>query len=564
PTPPPHSAPRGAPTPLGLHNEQTLVLRRGRSCPTCARSLGQASMGLFSYESPLGACPECKGFGRTLGIDWNKVIADPRRTLADGAVRPWSGKSTTWERGQLRALCRRQSIPLDVPYAQLSAREQALVLEGDGEFEGLRGWFEWLNGRTYKMHVRVLLSRYRSYDECRSCGGQRLGKSSLDFVVSGLNIAEWHGLEVSAACAALHGLSCQTDQGRLARTELLARLSYLDRVGLGYLTLDRQARTLSGGEAQRVTLTAALGTSLHNALFVLDEPSVGLHAADVGALAELIGELATRNNSVVVIEHDESLIRGADRVIELGPAAGAGGGRITFDGSPAQAALSSGSTRRALAPLCLPARAPREPLGKLSLRGASANNLQNLDVDIPLGVLCAISGHSGSGKSTLIVDIVHNALARRLGVLDVDPPGAHRELLGAEAVRKVVLVDQAPLGRTSRGNAATYTKAWDSVRKLFAEEPSAKSQGLTASHFSFNVALGRCEACAGEGFETVEMQFLADVRLSCPACQGRRFKPEVLRIQRRGAQIADVLDMTIDEAIAHFVESAPIRRNLAP
>ncbi|MEY2931688.1 MAG: hypothetical protein RL033_2437 [Pseudomonadota bacterium] len=541
-----------------------LTLRRGRSCPECARPLGKASMGLFSYESPLGACAECKGFGRTLGIDWNKVIPDPRRTLSDGAIRPWSGKSTTWERSQLRALCRRQSIPMDAPFGELSATQQALILNGDGESEGLRGWFEWLNGRTYKMHVRVLLSRYRSYDLCKGCGGQRLGKASLDFVVSGLHIGEWHGLEVSAARAALSSLSCETDQGRLARAELLTRLTYLERVGLGYLTLDRQARTLSGGEAQRVTLTAALGTSLHNALFVLDEPSVGLHAADVGALAELIGELATRNNSVLVLEHDERLIRGADRVVELGPGAGTGGGRITFDGTPAEAEAHGGATGRALAPFALRAGAPREPSGKLSLIGASENNLQDVDVDIPLGVLCAISGPSGSGKSTLIVDIVYRALARRLGVLDVEPPGAHRELQGVEAVRKVVLVDQAPLGRTSRGNAATYTKAWDVVRKLFAEEPSAKNHGLSASHFSFNVALGRCEICAGEGFETVEMQFLADVRLSCPACQGKRFKPEVLRIQRNGLHIADVLNMTIAEAIEHFVESAPIRRSLLP
>ncbi|HEU4577865.1 MAG TPA: excinuclease ABC subunit UvrA [Polyangiaceae bacterium] len=548
----------------GASSADPLTLRRGRSCPDCARPLGKASMGLFSYESPLGACAECRGFGRVLGIDWNKVIPDHRRSLSEGAVRPWSGKSTTWERGQLRALCRRQSIPMDVPFANLSPTQQALIVNGDSQFEGLQGWFEWLNTRTYKMHVRVLLSRYRSYDECPGCKGQRLGKASLDFVVAGLNIAEWHGLEVSAARAALSGLVCESDQGRLARSELLARLTYLERVGLGYLTLDRQARTLSGGEAQRVTLTAALGTSLHNALFVLDEPSVGLHAADVGALADLIGELATRNNSVLVLEHDEALIRTADRVVELGPKAGSGGGRITFDGTPAQAGRRAGPTQRALAPLDPPTRQPRKPTAQLSLRGARENNLQQIDVDIPLGVLCAISGPSGSGKSTLIVDIVYRALARRLGVLDVEPPGAHRELLGAEAVRKVVLVDQAPLGRTSRGNAATYTKAWDYVRKLFAEEPSAKSQGLTASHFSFNVALGRCDSCAGEGFETVEMQFLADVRLSCPACRGRRFKPEVLRIQRQGVQIADVLEMTIDEAIAHFVECAPIRRNLSP
>ncbi len=544
--------------------EPALVLRRGRSCPECARPLGTASMGLFSYESPVGACPSCKGFGRTIGIDWNKVIPDPRRTLSKGAIRPWAGKSTTWERGQLRALCRRQSILMDVPYGELSHEQQGVLRAGDGTFDGLEGWFKWLQGRTYKMHVRVLLSRYRSYDECAGCKGQRLGAASLDFVVAGLNIAQWHGLEVGRARATLASLVCQTDQGRLAQAELLARLTYLDRVGLGYLTLDRQARTLSGGEAQRVTLTAALGTNLHNALFVLDEPSVGLHSSDVAALGELIRELATRNNSVLVIEHDAALIRAADRVVELGPSAGAGGGSITFDGTPARAETHSVATARALRRIEVPTRSVGQVQNKLRLRGATEHNLQDIDVDIPLGVLCAISGPSGSGKSTLSVDIVYRSLARRLGAFDVEPPGAHRELSGVEAVRKVILVDQSPLGRTSRGNAATYTKAWDSVRKLFADEPSAKSHALTASHFSFNVALGRCEACSGEGFETVEMQFLADVRLSCPSCQGKRFKPEILSIQRQGVNIAQVLGMTIDEAIQHFGSSAQIGRCLRP
>ncbi|HWO13097.1 MAG TPA: excinuclease ABC subunit A, partial [Polyangiaceae bacterium] len=542
------------------------VLRRGRACPECARPLGKASMGLFSYESPLGACPTCRGFGRTIGIDWNKVIPDPRRTLAKGAIRPWSGASTSWERAELAKLCRRNGIPMDAPYGELDAAQRELILRGDGEspMGGLVGWFKWLEGRTYKMHVRVLLSRYRSYDECTSCKGSRLGQASLAFVVAGLNIAQWHELEVGRARALIEGLECQTDQGRLARAELLARLTYLERVGLGYLTLNRQARTLSGGEAQRVTLTAALGTNLHNALFVLDEPSVGLHASDVAPLAQLIGELGTRNNSVVVIEHDPALIAGADRVVELGPAAGAGGGRITFDGTPEQAARANTATARALARVTVATREPPKPIGVLGVRGAAANNLKDVDVDVPLGVLCAISGPSGSGKSTLCVDILFNALARRLGAMDVEMPGEHREIAGAEAVRKVILVDQSPLGRTSRGNAATYTKAWDTVRKIFAEEESAKNAGLTTSHFSFNVALGRCEACAGEGFTTVEMQFLADVHLSCPSCQGKRFKPEILRIQHQGKSIAQVLDLTIDEAIAFFSSSAQLGRCLRP
>jgi excinuclease ABC subunit A len=542
------------------------VLRRGRGCPECARPLGKASIGLFSYESPLGACPTCRGFGRTIGIDWNKVVPDHRRTLAKGAIRPWSGASTTWERAELAKLCRRNGIPMDVPYSALSETHRELILRGDGEgpMGGLVGWFKWLEGRTYKMHVRVLLSRYRSYDECASCKGSRLGKPSLAFVVAELNIAQWHELEVSRARALLDGVECQTDQGRLARAELLARLTYLERVGLGYLTLNRQARTLSGGEAQRVTLTAALGTNLHNALFVLDEPSVGLHASDVAPLAELIGELGTRNNSVVVIEHDPALIRGADRVVELGPVAGAGGGQLTFDGTPEQAALAPTATARALRRVTVSSRPVPKAAGVLGLRGAVEHNLKDVDVDIPLGVLCAISGPSGSGKSTLSVDIVYNALARRLGAIDVEMPGKHRELQGAEAIRKVILVDQSPLGRTSRGNAATYTKAWDTVRKIFSEEESAKNAGLTASHFSFNVALGRCEACSGEGFTTVEMQFLADVHLSCPSCQGKRFKPEILRIQHRGKSIAQVLELTIDEAIELFSQSAQLGRCLRP
>ncbi len=541
-----------------------LLLRRGSTCPVCAERLGEPTPGLFSYESPIGACPTCRGFGRTLGIDYDKVVPDPRKTLARGAIRPWSGPSATWERSQLRALCRRQGIPLDVPYSNLTEEHRQLLRHGDGEFDGLQGWFGWLESRTYKMHVRVLLSRYRSYDACRACGGSRLGEASLSFVVGGLNIAAWHALEVSEALARLEALACRTDQGRLAAAELRSRLRYLERVGLGYLSLDRQARTLSGGEAQRVTLTAALGTNLHNALFVLDEPSVGLHASDVAALGALISELGQRGNSVVLIEHDADLIRAADRAVELGPKAGAEGGTICFDGTPAQAARGVGPTARALRAVTLTPKCSPDPARYLEILGATAHNLKDIDVRIPLGTFCALSGPSGSGKSTLADGILYRSLARRLGTLDVEMPEAHREIRGAEEIRHLVLVDQSPLGRTSRGNAATYTKAWDGIRKLFAEAPAAKSQGLSPSHFSFNVAVGRCEACAGEGFETVEMQFLADVRLQCPSCQGQRFKPEVLGVRRAGRSIADVLSMTIEEATVHFATCQPVVKNLAP
>jgi excinuclease ABC subunit A len=544
-------------------------LRRGLSCPSCARALEAARPGLFSYESPVGACPACRGFGRTLGVDLGKVIADPSRSIDDGVIRPWRGESTKWERAELAKLCLRHGIPTDVPLRALPAEQQRLVLEGDGSwhkglFPGVLGWFKWLETKTYKMHVRVLLARYRSYDECAACGGRRLNPTALSYRVDGLSIADYHALEIGEARARIERLQVRTAQGDLARRELASRLTYLDRVGLGYLTLDRQARTLSGGEAQRVTLTAALGTSLHNALFVLDEPSVGLHPSDVLPLAEMIRELAERQNTVLLVEHDPALICAADRVVELGPGAGPDGGKVVFDGTPARAASAATATARAIAGVARRREPPREPRGFLQLRGASANNLQGLDIDVPLGVLCAVTGPSGSGKSTLSVDILYRALARHFGDFDEELPGSFTSLLGQELLERVTLVDQSPLGRTSRGNPGTYTKAWDHVRALYGKEPSAVTRGLSPSHFSFNVEGGRCDACAGEGFETVEMQFLADVRLQCPVCQGRRFKPEVLAVERQGISIADVLDMTVERALVVFQTEPAIQRALGP
>ena len=549
--------------------ETQLSLRQGLACPQCAKPLETARAGLFSYESPVGACPTCRGFGRTLGVDLSKVIPDPSRSIEDGAVRPWRGNATKWERAEVKKLCRRHAIPSDVPYRSLTAAQQRVILKGDGSwhkglFPGVLGWFKWLETKTYKMHVRVLLARYRSYDQCLACGGRRLNPTALAYRVSGLSIADYHALEIGEARGRVDALETKTAQGDLARRELSSRLGYLDRVGLGYLTLDRQARTLSGGEAQRVTLTAALGTSLHNALFVLDEPSVGLHPSDIVPLAEMVRELAQRNNTVLVVEHDAALIRAADRVLELGPGAGAEGGRIVFDGSPRATAAAAGATARALGGVARRTEPVRTPSGFLELRGARANNLQNVSVDVPLGVVCAVTGPSGSGKSTLAVDILYRALARHFSDFDVELPGPFDSLTGHQALERVALVDQSPLGRTSRGNPGTYTKAWDRVRALYGKEPTALARGLTASHFSFNVAGGRCDACAGEGFETVEMQFLADVRLLCPVCQGRRFKPEVLGIERQGVSIADVLEMTVARALQIFQSEAPIQRALGP
>ena len=548
---------------------ELLTLEPGLGCPNCSRRFAPPAVGLFSYESPLGACPECRGFGRTIGVDLAKVIPDPSRSLNDGTIRPWCGKSTSWERTELTKLCRRHGIRGDMPWQDLSNAQRRLVLEGDGSwddglFPGVLGWFQWLETRTYKMHVRVLLARYRCYDPCAVCGGKRLNPTALAYRVGALNLAQWHALEVRDAAIAVETLNVTTPQGEIARRELASRLTYLCRVGLGYLSLDRQARTLSGGEAQRITLTAALGTSLHNALFVLDEPTVGLHPEDIGPLSSIIGELAERGNTVLVVEHDPLIIANATRVIELGPASGDDGGVVVADGSPREVARMNTATARALnssAPRHLERRSAHE---HLRIVGATANNLDNVETEIPLGVITVVTGPSGSGKSTLVEDIVFRAVARHLGHADVSAPGTHTAVHGMNAIADIVMVDQSPLGRTSRGNAATYTKAWDTIRLLFAREPASATLGLTASDFSFNVAGGRCEACAGEGYETVEMQFLADVRLLCPVCQGKRFNESVMGVQYRDLDIGQVLELTVARALSLFSDNSRINRALGP
>ncbi|WP_394832080.1 excinuclease ABC subunit UvrA [Pendulispora rubella] len=537
---------------------------RGLSCPKCARAFEPARPALFSYNSPLGACEACRGFGRTIEIDWDKVIPDPRKSIEDGAIKAWAGSSAEWERGVLMKYCKQQRIPVDVAWEKLSAKQRTQVIEGEGtwnegKYPGVRAWFKWLESRTYKMHVRVFLSRYRDYVACTSCSASRLNKTALAYRVGSLNLADWHALAVTDALARVRDIVVRDPQGKRLREELAARLGYLDAVGLGYLTLDRQARTLSGGEAQRAGLTTALGASLTGALFVLDEPTVGLHACDVPALAQVMRRLSDAGNTVLVIEHDAEVVRACDRVLELGPGAGKEGGRILFDGTPSALAKRKDlPTGRALSGLSgAGGRTKIVATERLSIKGARTNNLRDVSVDIPLGVLCVVTGPSGSGKSTLVEEILYRSVARNLGDSQVPRPGEHDGITGAEPIARACLVDQAPLGRTARGNAATYTKAWDRFRALFAATAEAKERDFTASHFSFNVGgdstrSGRCEACSGEGYETVEMQFLADVTLLCAVCQGKRFRPEVLAVKYRGYDISQVLEMTVSEALRIF------------
>ncbi|HEX3770230.1 MAG TPA: excinuclease ABC subunit UvrA [Polyangiaceae bacterium] len=543
---------------LRVEGAAPVSVRRGLVCPRCARSFEPPRPGLFSYNSPFGACDACRGFGRVIAVDWAKVIPDPGRSLKAGAIKPWTGASTSWERGVLEKFCKAQKIPLDVPWEKLTAAQRNAVLDGEGswhhgKYPGVRAWFKWLETRTYKMHVRVLLSRYREYAVCGACEGSRLNATALAYRVAGLDLGAWHALTVTDALERLRAFPARDPQGKRVKEQLESRLGYLDAVGIGYLTLNRQARTLSGGEAQRAGLTTALGAALTGTLFVLDEPTVGLHAADVPALARVLRDLARGGNSVLVVEHEPLVVRACDRVLEMGPGAGPAGGRILFDGTPGELAKRRDlPTGKAWSEPPSSARARRPGRAWLEVRGAREHNLQGVDVRFPLGVLCAVTGPSGSGKSTLVHDVLFRAAARGLGNFTVDVPGSYDVLVGLGSVARAVLVDQSPLGRTARGNPATYVKAWDRVRARFAAEAEASRRGLTAASFSFNVPGGRCEECAGEGYETVEMQFLADVQLLCPVCQGQRFKPEVLAVTHRGKSIADVLAMSIEEALALF------------
>jgi len=548
-----------------------MPLSRGLRCARCALRFREPRPGMFSFNNPVGACRTCRGFGRVIGVDFDKVIPDRSKSLAGGAIAAWTGKKASWERRYLKKEAAKAGVPMDVPVSALSPDQWHWLLEGDGigwpdGWPGIRGWFDWLESKAYRMHVRVFLSRYRSYEPCKDCGGDRLQPESLLWTVDGRTIADFFQMPVSDALAFVEELGAR--HGDDAATALLveetrSRLATLVDVGLGYLTLDRQSRTLSGGEAQRVSLTGALGASLTGAMFVLDEPTVGLHPSDVDRLYGVVRQLTDGGNLALVVEHDPDLIAGADRVIELGPGAGEHGGRVVFDGAPAELRSADTATARVLAPPRRIQRPRRYPSVWLELAGASGHNLQDVDLRLPLGALTCVTGPSGSGKSSLILETLVPAVRRSLGG-GGEPPLAFRSLARAEAFQGVVHVDQSSMGRTSRGNPATYLGAWDVIRKRFHAEKLSVERGYTLGTFSFNVAGGRCEVCKGQGFETVEMQFLADVTFSCPTCRGRRFVGPILDVIHRGLDVADVLELTATEALDVFADDGQLARRLAP
>jgi excinuclease ABC subunit A len=540
-------------------------------CPRCNIAYREPTSNLFSFNSPLGACETCRGFGRIIDLDLDLVIPDPRKTLAGGAIKPWSTRATEWERGELLGFCRRKKIPTDVPFEQLSGRQRQLIIDGEGKYYGIRGWFRWLEGRTYRMHVRVFLSRYRSYRLCPACDGGRLKPEALLFRINGRSVADVQRMSVAEAAAFFDALQLRPSEEEIAHlilSEIRSRLHYLLAVGLDYLTLDRQSRTLSGGELARVDLTTAVGSSLVNTLYILDEPSVGLHPRDSRQLVRILKELRAKENTVVVVEHDPEIIREADHVIDLGPGAGERGGEVVFAGSYGEllegSRSSTGAYLAGRQSIPVPVRRRRViPNLCVTVHKACANNLKNITVRFPLTRFVCLTGVSGSGKSTLIEDVLYRGLKKHLGQF-VGTPGACERVEGVERIADVILVDQSPLGTTPRANPVSYLKAFDLVREIFAQTPLARLRGYASATFSFNVAGGRCEACKGEGFEKVEMQFLSDVYVTCAECGGKRFRPEVLEVTYKQKTIHDVLGLTVREALAFFAGHAEIGRRLQP
>jgi excinuclease ABC subunit A len=542
----------------------------GLTCAACGTEHPEPSPGLFSFNSPVGACDACRGFGRVMAIDWDKVF-DEDKSMADGGILPWRGKSSEWERKELAKHAKKARVPMDVPLKSLSRAHRTWLREGDDEgypngFWGVAGWFKWLESRTYKMHVRVLLSRYRRYDACSACAGTRFKPQALGFRVVGLSIAQLLALSVRDARSALDGglaHSALDSAGRLLREELLQRLVTLEDVGLGYLGLDRAGNTLSSGETQRVALASALSASLSSALFVLDEPSAGLHPADVSRLCSVVRRLADAGNAVLVVAHDPQMISLADRVLELGPGAGSQGGRLVFDGTPTQLLAGDTLTAQTIHGGARLVRTRRSASAELLLTGAHGNNLQQVDLRIGVGQLTCVTGPSGSGKTSLVLDTLVRAVQAAHGDRTARPL-PHTRLTGAKSVSSVVLVEKAALGRTSRGNSATYLGVWDVLRKRLAATDEAKARELTAGTFSFNVEGGRCEACKGQGFETVEMQFLADVHFDCPECGGKRFVGEVLDVRHCGYNAAEWLALTADDALREAEGDPELTRALTP
>ena len=545
-------------------------------CKTCLKEFVEPEPSLFSFNSPFGACKRCQGFGNTIDYDMGLVIPDRTLSLDDGAVDPWTKPQYSGHLAEFRKAARAK-VRMNVPFHQLKPAETALV------YEHIRRFFKWLDTKKYKVHVRVFMSRYRGYTVCPDCGGSRLRAEALYIRTGGKTMAEVVQLNIEEAMAFFARMELSPEEAAIAEkvlVEIRQRLKFLYDVGLEYLTLDRLSSTLSGGEAQRIQLATCLGSRLVGACYVLDEPSIGLHSRDTGRLIRILEELRDLGNTIVVVEHDPDVMRAADHIVDLGPGAGENGGRILFEGTYAKliedgnASLTSKYLRGDLHTSRITARRTPNPKRSIRFLGAQAHNLKGIDVTIPLNVMVAVTGVSGSGKSTLVHDVIYPNLVKRMNRESPMSPEAAEEwglapekitchkVERADLLTSVVLVDQSPIGRTPRSNPVTYTKAFDTIRELFAKTPEADRRGYTAGHFSFNIPGGRCETCQGDGTVTVEMQFLADVELICDDCKGTRYKPTVLDVHYHGLNIHEVLQLTVKEAISFFAATPRLVQRL--
>jgi len=541
-------------------------------CRPCGITYEDPQPRLFSFNNPFGACPGCHGFGNIIELDINLVVPDATKSIQQGAIEPWSKPHYRAQLAELKKAARKRNVRMDVPWAELTDAEKEFVIGGstdaDEGYSGIRGFFRWLERKKYKVHVRVFLSRYRGYLTCPDCGGARLRKEARDVKIAGQTIDRVSSLTVQQAAQFFATLELSEKETVIAEKvlkEIRRRLSFLSDVGLDYLTLDRLSSTLSGGEAQRINLATSLGSALVGTLYVLDEPSIGLHSRDNLRLINILRQLRDQGNTVLVVEHDADMIKVGDHIVDLGLGAGEQGGRVVFSGTldalmHEPRSLTAKYLRQELA-IPVPTTRRRGTGQKIQVLGATEHNLKDVDISIPLNTLTVVTGVSGSGKSTLVHDVLYAAIKRAKGGWD-RRVGSFRKLTGVEFVTDVVLVDQAPIGRTPRSNPVTYLKAFDPIRELFAATKDARSRGLTASHFSFNVPGGRCEACQGEGEVRVEMQFLADVFVPCDQCDGKRFKPQVLEVRYRGRSIRQVLDLTVREALTFFSSSPKVLRRL--
>jgi len=561
-------------------------------CKSCRVAYEEPEPRLFSFNSPYGACPRCQGFGNTIDFDPDRVVPDRSRTLEQGAVAPWTKPKYRHFYNELRRTARAAGVRLDVPYHQLTPEEKEYVIAGGPRFHGVRGFFEYLERKKYKLHVRVFLSRYRGYTLCPECKGGRLRRQAFQVRMGGKDIGQVCRMTITEARQFFSSVELSPMEAEIAGKvleEIRQRLEFLHQVGLEYLTLDRLASTLAGGEAQRIQLATSLGSRLVGALYVLDEPSIGLHPRDTSRLIGILTELRNLGNTILVVEHDPEMIRAADHILDLGPGAGESGGRLVFAGGFRElmrnGATLTGRYLKGELHIQVPKqRRPPNPKKKLKVMGAFANNLKNIDVEIPLGLMVAVTGVSGSGKSSLVHNVIYEGLqalrvtsaAAALQAADggrsraTEPEPDYtplvrlncRRIEGAKLIREVALVDQSPIGRTPRSNPVTYIKTFDTIRELFASTPEAARRGYSAGHFSFNIPGGRCETCQGDGTVTVEMQFLADVELVCEECNGMRYKSGVLEVRYRGRNIYETLQMTVREALSFFAATPKVVNKL--